>query len=285
MYNICKKCTALLALAIIIISWHTGCNTINPAEKVPTYIHIDSFSFETKDLHDIRYAWVYYNNNPVGAFDLPATVPIITSGTGEVKVLPGIPINGRAERPLAYPFYKGYSYTLAESPGKTVKISPVTGYFDSVKKTIISEFESGITRFAKWGGTATIVSASDPALILDGNGSGMVTLPSPADSSIDSTRNSFKVGYSAAFIEFDYKSSVNCVLGMTATLGSVITTDIEYLGGVLPGDDKWQKFYLNITSFVNRYQGGDYYLFIKTTVPNGQTGGRLLIDNIKLVTF
>lgn len=260
------------------------CKIIDPKEKVPTYVHIDSFRFETSDLHDIRYAWVYYNNNPIGAFDLPATVPVMASGTGEIKVLPGVPINGRGERPVAYPFYKGYNYTLNEAPGQIVNLSPSTRYFDSTRFQVISEFEAGITKFARAAGTTTIISTSDPALVFQGTGTGAVFLNTATDSTVDSTRNAFKVGFSAAFIEFDYKSSVNAVFGMKGVLSGLLTTDVEYIAGVLP-NKSWSKFYLNITSFVNKYQGGDYYLFIKTNVPSGQANGQLLIDNIKLVTF
>lgn len=274
---------ALISITLISVL-ATRCNIINPKEKVPTYVRIDSFSFETPDLYDIRYAWVYYNNNPIGAFDLPATVPVMASGTGEIKVLPGIPINGRGERPVAYPFYKGYSTTLTESPGQIVTLSPTTRYFDSTKFSVISEFEAGITKFSKVSGTTTIISVSDPSLVFQGTGTGAVFLNSASDSTVDSTRSSFKVGLSAAFIEFDYKSSVNAVFGMKGVLGGVVTTDVEAIAGVLP-NTKWSKFYLNITSFVNKYQGGDYYLFIKTNVPAGQKDGQLLIDNIKLVTF
>jgi len=274
----------LLAILGGTITLMNRCKIIDPKEKVPTFVHIDSFRFETSDLHDIRYAWVYYNNNPIGAFDLPATVPVMASGSGEIKVLPGVPINGRGERPVAYPFYKGYTYTLNEAPGQIVNLSPSTRYFDSTKFLVISEFEAGITKFAKVAGTTTIVSSSDPSIVFEGTGTGAVFLNSPTDSTVDSTRNSFKVGLSAAFIEFDYKSSVNAVFGMKGVLGGVVTTDVEAIAGVLP-NTSWSKFYLNVTSFVNKYQGGDYYLFIKTNVPAGQANGQLLIDNIKLVSF
>ena len=227
---------------------------------------------------------MYYNNNPIGAFDLPATVPVMASGTGEIKVLPGVSINGRSERPVAYPFYKGYTFNLTESPGQIINLSPTTGYFDSAKFTVISEFEAGITKFAKVAGTTTLISVSDPALVFQGTGTGAVFLSSAADSTVDSTRNAFKVGFSAAFIEFDYKSTVNVAFGMKGILGGLVSTDVEYLAGVLP-NTSWNKFYLNITSFVNKYQDGDYYLFIKTNVPSGQGSGQLLIDYIKLVSF
>ena len=56
-----------------------ACNLINPKEQVPTYLHLDRFTFSNPDSsytgsssHDIPSAWVYVNDQPVGTFDLPA---------------------------------------------------------------------------------------------------------------------------------------------------------------------------------------------------------------------
>ena len=274
---------AVAALLTAVSVWLPGCNIINPSEPTPTYIRIDSFLFENNARHDIRYAWVYYNNNPVGAFDLPATVPIIASGTGTVQIAPGIPINGRGERPVAYPFFRIYTTNLNYEAGKIQTVNPTTGYYDSVKYDIISEFEGGISKFAKYFGTTSITTTSVDSLRLDGTGTGLVVLASTADSTLDSTRTAFRVPEGAAFIEFEYKSSLNVQIGIRGILASSLITDIEGWG-VLPSTT-WKKFYINITSFVNKYPGGDYHLYIKTTVPPGQTNGKLLIDNIRLVTF
>jgi hypothetical protein len=273
----------LLSVTTILLSW--GCNIINPAEKIPTYIHIDSFQFEGTQSHDIKCAWVYYNNNPIGAFDLPCTVPIITSGTtGELQIAPAILINGRNERPVAYPFYTIDVSTLETRPGEIVYRTPKTKYFDSVRFFTISDFEAGITKFAKWGGTTGIIAVTADSLKFEGTGTGAVFLGSSADSSIDSTSTGFTIPSGASFIEFDYKSSIPFAFGMQGFLTSSFSTNVEYLAGVSP-NDKWQKFYLNTTGYVNNHVGGTYYLYLKTSMPSGQTNGRLLIDNIKLVTY
>jgi hypothetical protein len=281
-----KKYTGslLLSLLLIVLFSIHGCTIIDPAEKAATFVHIDSFQFDGGKSSDIKYAWVYYNNNPVGAFDLPATVPIITSGDGTVSIAPGIPINGRNEHPVAYPFYRIYKTPLAEQPGKITYLQPTTGYFDSIKTTEISRFEGGISLFANAGGTASIVAVSADSLTYEGSGSGALFLNSPSDSCVDSTKRRFTVPYGAAFIEFDYKSSVPFSLGLKPYLSNNFTVAIQPIGGVYE-QAEWHKFYGNITSIVNQYQGGTYSLFIKANLPEGRTSGRLLIDNIKLVTF
>ena len=128
------------------------------------------------------------------------------------------------------------------------------------------------------------MAATADSLRFEGTGSGVVYLNSAADSSIDSNTVAFQIPNGASFIEFDYKSSVPFTLGMQGYLTSGFASSIEYLAGVNP-NNQWQKFYLNTTAFVSRHAGGNYYLYIKTSVPAGQTSGRLLIDNVKLITF
>ncbi len=270
------KFTAFTALLFSL-----GCNVINPAETVPTYIHIDSFQFEEADLEDINCAWVYYNNNPIGAFDLPATIPVPATGSGKLEIKPGIAVNGRNERPLVYPFYTFDEYTFAAQPGKIITHIPKTKYFSTIKTYNISDFEAGITKFGKFSGTVGIVAITDSRKY-EGTGSGAIILSSPADSSIDSTITSFPISHGAAFIEFVYKSDIPFALGMKAYSNGY--THQEYKAGV-GASPTWRKFYFNVTGFVSDYPADKYDLFIKATLSSGQTQGQLLIDNIKLITF
>src|ERR1700761_424190 len=84
----------IVQLFILIVSVFSisGCNVINPKEAVPTYIHVDSFRFtpanyelQGASTHDIRTVFAFYNNNPIGVFDLPATFPVIATGTGKLE--------------------------------------------------------------------------------------------------------------------------------------------------------------------------------------------------------
>ena len=118
--------TMLLPIALV---WQ-GCNIINPVEPLPTYIHIDSFKFQPNPslvglnlptTHAISNVWVYYNDNPVGEFDLPCTIPIIATGSQQVQLFPGIIVNGLNSLTGIYPFYTADTFTLAAQPGNHVQ--------------------------------------------------------------------------------------------------------------------------------------------------------------------
>lgn len=110
----------------IALTWQ-GSNTINPIGRVPTYIHIDSFTFQNNSslnlptTHAISNVWVYYNDNPVGEFDLPCTIPIIATGSQQVQLFPGIIVNGLNSLTGIYPFYTADTFTLAAQPGNHVQ--------------------------------------------------------------------------------------------------------------------------------------------------------------------
>ena len=78
-----------------------SCNLINPSEPIPTYVQIDSFQFKTSNpvltgtaRQKIFSAFVYLDNQLIGAYELPARIPIISNKPGLLKVAPGVILNG-----------------------------------------------------------------------------------------------------------------------------------------------------------------------------------------------
>ncbi len=293
MKHIYKNLFLFIYLLICSLFWQ-GCNIHH--EQTPTYIHIDSFAFKGNSLfpnvtksHQINTVWVYYNNNPVGVFDLPATFPIMTNGagvTGKLELSAGVSVNGQNDELSGYPFYVFDTSTFVSQPGKVIYHQPTTEFFDKVKITSISDFE-GATHFSLWspGGNIPMTIVNDDSLLFEGGYSGSILLSSPADSSVDSTIIPFAIPSGVStFIEFDYKCSVPFYVGIQANQGTIISTTPFYLTGVNTSDH-WQKFYLSVANFAAQYPATNYNLYIKTYLPPGYTRGRVLLDNIQLVTF
>jgi len=273
-----------------------GCNIINPVEQTPTYVHIDSFQFVNNPLvrsltnsHAISSVWVYYNNNPLGEFDLPVTFPVITNGssTGEIQLYPGVSINGLNDYPNIYPFYQpDTSLILKNEPGKIITYAPHTTFYTTTKIGWNTNFSEGApSGLALAAGNIPLQTVVQPdSLVFEGSGSGMVYMNNPGvDSSVDSSA-AFTIPSGDAYIEFNYKSDVQFYFGLQSNLSTLISAAPFYLAGINPSNT-WQKFYLNITQFIFEYTGTNYNLYIKTSLPAGQPTGRLLLDNIQIVTF
>ena len=293
MLNIYKKLRNIILIACGLYAL-PSCNIINPVEPVPTYIHIDSFNFITNPVlagshfpttSQITNVSVYYNNISVGNFDLPCTFPIITNGTGNVEVQPGVIIDGLNSMTTPYPFYTSYTFSLTPNPGKTDTVIPVTEYYGDIKVQSISNFLGGATDFTWVGGDVPIRSITGDTLG-PSKYAGIITLNNAGDSSIDSSNAKLTIATGAvyAFIEFDYKSSLPFYVGLSANLSNIIASAPYYLTGIYPSST-WQKFYLNVIDFNNTYQGTSYSFYLKASLPTGQASGELLIENIQLITF
>ncbi len=275
---------------VLFLTWFWyGCQKSH-TKQAPTYIHVDSFSFVANPLvkgitlsHQISCVWAYYNNNPIGVFDLPATFPVMATGKGTLELFPGVTINGQNDFTSIYPFYEPDTFTFAEQPGKTIDRLPVTRYYSAIKPYIISDFDtSGYTKFSLDGsGVAMFVTNTS---VFEGQGSGVISLNNPSDSSFDSTIHSFVIPTGAAFIEFNYKCSIPFSVFLQANLGSIASLAPHALAGIYPSDH-WQKFYLNVADYAAQYQGTSYNLYFKASLPAGGTGGSVLLDNIQLISY
>ncbi len=270
-----------------------GCSALNRPVAVPTYIHIDSFQFQdkNKDLihaltnsHQITQVWAYYNNASIGTFDLPATIPVVATGTGSLELFPGVAINGQNNSLATYPFYMpDTSFTFTAQPGKILNYTPKTDYYPDVKVTAISNFDGEIY-FAldQTGGNVPMTDVSADSLVFEGYGSGNIYLVT-GDSSQDSSTVRFTIPAGNSIIEFNYKCNIPFYVGLKSNLAN-IAYQLDYLYGVAPSAT-WQKFYLNVSNFVASYPGDNYNFYIKTYLPQGYSNGRVLLDNIQLLTF
>ena len=279
------KLKYLLLVVILGVAMH-GCNVINPSEPVPTYIHIDSFRWDSAAAthglartYQVNTVWVYYNNNPIGEFDLPATFPVITNGTGQLSFYPGITVDGQNNFNTKYPFYVSDTLTLAPQPGKKITYNPKTSFYSDIKDTVLSNFEFQ-TGFSLCSGSVPL--SLDPSSPL----TGVINLNAATNDTLseDSSRINFPIPLNTqAYIELDYKNTVPFYLGMRATVGGVLTTKL-YLAGIAPSDH-WQKFYFAVADFAGQYKADYYQLYIKSSLDPGVASGQVLLKNIQFIHF
>ncbi|MEZ4984834.1 MAG: hypothetical protein R2795_07325 [Saprospiraceae bacterium] len=95
-------------LLVMSVSWWQ-CDFINPEEGIPSYLFIEEFTLTTgpaqgSNSHKITEAWVFVDDIFLGVYDLPATVPVLETGSHTVRVEAGIRDNGLGDFPNIYPF-------------------------------------------------------------------------------------------------------------------------------------------------------------------------------------
>lgn len=287
------KATLSHLLFIVFLAFvGSSCNLVNPTEITPTYIHIDSFTFTrnpalpswVSNSHQITSVWVYYNNNPIGVFDLPVTFPVMAVGNGKLTFTPGIMIGGLNSFNAPYPFYQPDTLTIAAQPGKVINYVPSTHYYSTVAVKSISDFEFGAPNFMLLSGSVELNVTNIDSNVFEGEGAGEMLFSLPADTlSEDSSIRALPIPLNVdAYVELNYKNSVPFSFGLRSNLASY--TYGRYIYGAF-ASDHWQKFYIPVKDFVANYKGDNFNFLIKATLPAGQASGRVLLDNIQLVYF
>jgi hypothetical protein len=289
------KAFFIITVALIMV-YTQSCNIINPKEQTPTYVHVDSFNFmqtsyqRGSSSHDITSFWVYYNNQPVGVYGLPATVPVLTNGNkqGTLTFAPGITLDGINGYQQQYPFYSDDTITLVTNPGKVTYYAPKTGYDAASHFQFVEDFEN-TNGFIYVDGNDSITVTHDPVYKIEGNGSGYIHLQSPDTTSENIYTKSFSYPSGPAYIEIDYKNSMTFLVGVEVfdRDNNLVTAEPDYILG-LNNTSTPKKLYFSLIDFSTKYEtlfpGGSFRLAIKAILPSGQSSGYVVLDNIKLIT-
>jgi hypothetical protein len=282
---------SFIIAALGLMMWGS-CNIINPEEKTPTYVRVDSFRFLPQNYslygtssHKITSVWAYFNNQLIGSFDLPATFPVIADKPGQLLLYPGIDFNGLKDLESTYPFYTFDSLTLNPQPGQVITPDAKTGYTTSAKMVWREDFELG-NSFSKFNGDTGLVKTTDPANVFEGSGAGYILLKNANGISENISSNNPAFQATAGqniFLELNYKCSIPFQVGLEAdyTNGNIST---EYIGGV-NAKDTWNKIYINLNDFVNAHSGANYHVIIRASLDNGVSSGWVLVDNLKVITY
>jgi hypothetical protein len=265
-------------------------------EKIPSYVYIKPFQLSTKTEEgsasaSIPEAWVYVNEEFIGAYTLPAQVPFLSDGEARITVFPGVHENGLAEYPNIYPFYQELDVKKTILPSKVDTIVPKIRYYDNTKFALIENFESGNMfsyQYTKLGGKF-VRTLEKP---FEGIGCGTMKLQTK-DTTLATTIASNVVmknqlGDAApAYVELDYNSDIDLEVGLLAYekfSGQEIYESVAYF----KGKKEWKKIYVNLKAAVNESKFSAYRLVFSASLPftNGKyekPTGEVKVDNVKVV--
>ncbi len=269
-----------------------GCNIINPAEKVPTYVHVDSFDFainnaakEGSARQQINCAWVYFDNQAIGVFDLPANIPILADGPGQVELIPGVTISGIKDYNTQYAFFKPATVDITNNPGGVINYTPKTSYLTDAVFQWKEDFETGNTFIpvnSELTTDSTVTRVTDNDKVYEGAASGYIYMDGTHYESENITNSSFPISQGRSFLEINYKCNTSFQVGLQTTVGGAI--QYEYIIG-LKARDTWNKVYVDLSQFTSVYQGSSFRLMIKSGLDEGLSNGYVLIDNLKIISF
>ena len=267
-------------------------SSCNKEEPIPAYIHIDKitlstvYSNEGTNSNKIIDAWIYVDDQLLGAFELPCTVPVLATGSHIVKVAPGVKENGISDTRIVYPFYNRYQETVTLTAGQTTTIHPTTIYSQNADFTWKEDFEGSATGTCDTVNSDTVMQvAHAPTDVFEGTGSGVVVLSGTKTGYVGVSCNAYTLPKTGTdiFLELNYNCNTDFnvgVIGYDPTNG----IDFQTVSLTLRPTNGWNKVYVNLTSEVNTaFNSVKFGIFFSMAKNTDLSSSWFYVDNVKLI--
>ena len=248
----------------------------------------DLVNIEGELSHNFSDAWVYVNDKIIGVFEVPFKIPILQSGTCNIKLYPTVRNNGIAATKKIYPFVEKYEINAELIQNKILKINPVTKY-NSYTQFWIEDFEDAAIKINTDPTSAdTMIIGTDP-LIMKWNRYGISTLNAVDSNWVAYTTQELALPKGEeVYLELDYYNTNAIVTGVIALSSSSApknNVNIQ-LNAQKPAEVKWKKIYLDLKEIVSNSSGANSFLMsFQAALDEGDTDGIIVLDNIKVVHF
>ena len=287
-YLSCK----ILVLSFIAGMLSVSCDKFEGSQTIPSFIRIDSIHFTAKlgqgsSSAKITDAWIYIDDQLIGAFQLPAEVPVLYSGKHDIRIKAGIKMNGISSTRIDYPFYAPYTAVVTLAEDSVTKVNPSVSYYEGASFSWMEDFESGGVSLEKTNRSdTTLVKTSDKQYVFEGNYSGAVFMKTNDTLFECATINTYSLPTlgGKCFLEMNYRINNKVTIGLIGeSQGQVVQSPVI----VLNPSDKWNKIYINLTPKLQEMHKDDivFKVFIAALNDNDGDAPLLLFDNLKLIHF
>jgi hypothetical protein len=228
-------------------------------------------------------AWVFYDNEYLGTFPLPATIPLIGDGVHSVSVRAGIIENGISATRAAYPKFNSYSTDIDLTAGQTQPVMPAVTYGTNVTFAQIEDFDDASLSMVTNGNGNTELRITPPGdLNAFENNSAWVALNDTDDVFEANSSSGFSLPLDVpSYLELDYKSEEDFSVGV------FITTSTQVQKTQLLSIRKtatWKKIYISLSDLGGVTTDGIVYtVYIRCEKTAALSTANLYFDNLKVV--
>lgn len=262
----------------------------------PSWIEVKEWTLESNPnatqiqgemTHNITDACVFVDEKIIGIFEVPFKIPILKSGSVNIKIYPVIKNNGISATKKIYPFLQYYELNTVLEKNKTVTISPTTRYYNDTKFWI-EDFEDATIKIENDPtSNVQILSGSESPILKYGNFYGRVTLNSTDSLWLAYTNGKLILpkGGKEVYLEIDYynTNSVTTGLIVVTSNGASNNPNIQ-LNKQNPSEVKWKKIYIDLKELVSYSSNANYFeVSFKALYDAGISPSDIYLDNIKLV--
>lgn len=277
---------------IFLMGLFLSCDIFDKEEDIPGFIYVKSADLQTKagqgsNSSNIVDIIAYANNEYLGTFELPATIPVLTTGDIQLAIAPGIKNNGMISDRRMYPFYQFYRKNFTVIPDAVVPIDSDSNitfkYYDDGLKFYIEGFEgTGYELVGASSSTAILNQiTSPPENVKDG-----YTLEVLLNAEHDHFEVRTDWGLtdlpkgSNMYLEIDFKGTAPLEIGIITA--SPVVRKIFALG--LVPQKEFTKVYVDLTEKISQEIATTHFeIYFEAQLPAGSESAELYIDNIKFI--
>lgn len=288
-----------VAIATVLL-FAISCNRETYRADQPAYLSIPALDLKTNyqdegSAHsDITTVWVFANNQPVGAFELPCIVPILDGGLVNIEVYAGIDMNGiDATRAIYSPyqkFEKQIELTILDTAYLDQSTIAEINYSSSATIFIAEDFdETGQNLVPTLRSDTTLIKTSaanevfiNPDEVENNGDAGKIVLVGEQSFFEVSTIDLYNLpkGDKSVFLEMSYKNDIPMTIGVIAHEPGG-TQQAQTL--FLYASSEWKKIYVNLVTEINSVPAATgYQIFIGGIKPSSLDTAKVYLDNLKI---
>jgi len=276
---------------MVVLTLH-GC--INSWDGPPHFVHIESMHLETLPeegaaTERIEEVWVYSETDVLGAFPLPADIPLSPEqlgSTAELTFSAGIRANAISSTRQPYPFYDAIVLELDLEYGGSDTLDLTIGYTELTEVTVAEDFETA-NRFQESNASSgEVVRTENPLRVLDGLGSGMIVLDSIHNTVISATNEQEYDLQSngPVWLELDYACTQPFWIGLLIK-NAVNSQRVPILILNSTAGDR-NKIYLDLGPVVRTSPDATHYEITLDAYYDGSADSTfVVVDNFKLLRY
>ncbi|MCB0514797.1 MAG: hypothetical protein R2798_00365 [Chitinophagales bacterium] len=283
----------LFAYFLLLAFCFQACDLGGGDKAIPAYLSVNSFDFQTQEdtqgsnsskFTDVQ---VYINNQNIGIYPLPASIPVLSEGLTKIDLKPVFWKNGISALRTVSLLHTFYTENISLSPDQTYTIEPTVTYVDDAEFPLISDFELG-NPFVATENSVSLQTTADAEIVFAGERSFWTTLQSGAakDKIEMFTGNTYAVDLTQkrAYIEMDYRCDAVFEVFMNSLKFNGSGWDITPVHLLyLNTRSDWNHVYFDLTDAMASVQGDAYNFGLSMELPDSLQTASLGLDNFKIV--
>lgn len=278
---------------ILLLSFYS-CETFNPEEPKPGFINIDEINVDAgfkqgTDSVDISTCWIYIDDNLVGAYELPVELPILEEGVHDLKIRPGIIVNGIGGTRSVNPFIEDFTTEVDFYADSVYTFNPTLNYVEEANFVWNDKgeeaFEDGGISIDSLAGSFLRISKTTDE-VYEGMYSGLIKLDTNQTKYLGASTTEFDIPSNpTTILEIHIKNPVSELkIGTYDNYNSSSVVKTEFL--VVNPSDNWRKIFVNLSPHIANISSARHFkVYFEANLPSDIDTANIYIDNIKLLQF